>query len=397
MGGATKVQSQVRWSDYDIFKGNATVRKTCCFYFRHMKDLGMGKSGMEPMIMEEAQKLIATFSKRIGKVTSLKLQLNVSILNAMWHIMTGEILEYDDPRCKEIIEKFYIMMARSNAVTPLLMWPWLRYIIPKQSGYTNTKEATERVTELIEESYDWHLKTFDTNNMRDFTDIYINEMMIHKDDANSTFNREDGKHNYIVVMTNMFVAGSETTSNTINYTLWYLCKYPEVQKKLQEEIDTVVGKDRVPTMNDKASLPYMEAVVHETQRIVGLAYNGIQRVAKRHVKLGGYDLPKGTRLGTALYEIMHDPTYWKDPEVYLPERFLKDGKFQPDERFVAFGIGKRNCMGKTLAQIELLLFLSAFIQRFNFRFPAGYDPATFKDEVGFILTCPDYPIIIDER
>ena len=93
-------------------------------------------------------------------------------------------------------------------------------------------------------------------------------------------------------MSNLFVAGSETTSNTINYTIWYLCRYPEVQKKLQQEIDTVLGRDRPPSMEDKPSLPYLEAVVHETQRIVGLAFQGVPRMARRNMKLGGYDIPK---------------------------------------------------------------------------------------------------------
>lgn len=380
-----------------MFSGGQTWLEQRRFSHRHLKDLGFGRIGMEPLIMEEADKLKQVLNKRIGTVTSMKLQLNVSILNAMWHILTGETVAYDDPRCKEIIEKFYIMMARSNALSPLFIWPWLKYIVPNQSGYTNTKEANERVSELIEESYNKHLKSFDQNNLRDFTDIYINEMKKYENDANSSFNKENGIHNYITGMINLFVAGSETTSNTINYTLWYFCNYPEVQKKVQQEIDSVIGRNRAPSMDDKPNLPYLEAVVHETQRIVGLAFQGIPRVARRNLKLGGYDIPKGTRLITALYEIMHDQNYWGDPEVYRPERFLKDGKFQSDDRFVAFGIGKRNCMGKTLAQMELLLFLGVFVQNYSFSFPDDYDPKTFEDEVGFILTCPDYPIIINSR
>lgn len=151
-------------------------------------------------------------------------------------------------------------------------------------------------------------------------------------------------------------------------------------------------------MDDRADLPYLEAVCHETQRIVGLAFNGIPLEATRDTQLGGFDIPKGTRLQAAIYEIMHDPTYWKDPDEYRPERFLtQQGKFKPDQRFVAFGMGKRNCMGKALAQMELMLFLAVYLQHFNFSFPKGYDPNTFKSEVGLILTCPDYPIVIEER
>jgi len=367
------------------------------FSHRQMKDFGFGRTGMEPLIVEEAIKMKNVLTKRVGKPTSLKLQLNVSILNALWHILTGETMEYDNPRLNEIIEKFYIMMARSNTVGPASLFPWLKYVIPKQCGYTNTKEANDAVAKIIEDSLDKHLKTYDPGNKRDFTDVYISEMIKQKDNPDSSFNSINGKDNYICVMTNLFVAGSETTSNTINYTLWYLCNYPEVQRKIQEEVDTVIGRDTLPSYEDRSKLPYLEAVVHETQRIVGLAFAGIPRESKRAIKLGGYDIPKGTRLFTDIYQMMHNPDYWQDPHVYRPERFLQDGKFQPDKRFLAFGIGKRDCMGKVLAQMELLLFLSIFLQSFKFSFPADYDPSTFEDEVGFILTCPDYPIVIEER
>ena len=80
-------------------------------------------------------------------------------------------------------------------------------------------------------------------------------------------------------------------------------------------------------------------------------------------------------------------------------RFLDNhGKYQPHEKLVPFGIGKRSCPGKTLADTEIFLFVAAFIQRFQFSFPTGYQPpAEIKHEVGFVLVCPPYDIVIDER
>ena len=80
-------------------------------------------------------------------------------------------------------------------------------------------------------------------------------------------------------------------------------------------------------------------------------------------------------------------------------RFLdENGKYHPDEKLVPFGIGKRSCPGKTLADTEVFLFLAAFIQRFQFSFPKGITiPETITPEVGFILSCPSYDIVIEER
>ena len=380
-----------------MFADGSTWQEQRRFSLRQLRDLGFGKVGMEPLIIEEVQKCIQMLAKEAGNVTSLKLKLNVSILNALWHILTGEKLAYDDPKSKEIIQKFYIMMSRSNVVGALMLFPWLKHVMPDQLGYTNTKEANDEVADLILETYDYHMETFDGDNLRDFTDAYINEMAAQRDNTQSSFYGIKGKNNFIVNMTNMFVGGSETTSNTINYTLWYMCKHPEVQVKVHKEIDNVIGRDRMPSLEDRSKTPYLEAVTYEAQRITGLGFAGIFRVASRNTKLGGYDIPKGTRLAYGIYEIMHDPNYWSDPEDFIPERFIKDGKFHQDERFVAFGIGKRNCMGKTLALTELYLFLSALLQRFSFSFPNDHNPKQIEHEVGFILTCPNYPIILNER
>ena len=90
-----------------------------------------------------------------------------------------------------------------------------------------------------------------------------------ENDRTRQTNADNGRENFSVVMVNLFLAGSETTSNTLNFTLWYLCQHPHAQARLQAEVDRVIGPDRCPSMDDRADLPYMEAVCHEAQRIVG--------------------------------------------------------------------------------------------------------------------------------
>ena len=160
----------------------------------------------------------------------------------------------------------------------------------------------------------------------------------------------------------------------------------------------MVGRDRLPSLEDRPNLHYLQAVTHESQRISALAYGGIARIASKDTRLGGYDIPKGTRLNYAIYEMMNDPAYWEDPDKFRPERFMRAGKFQLDDRFIPFGIGRRHCMGKTLALDELFLFTTSFVQHFNFSFPPDYvPPDKLEPEVGVILYCPDYPIIFKER
>ena len=86
-------------------------------------------------------------------------------------------------------------------------------------------------------------------------------------------------------------------------------------------------------------------------------------------------------------------------KIFSNDRFLdEDGKYSPNEKLVPFGLGKRMCPGKTLADTEIFLFLASFIQRFRFSFPRDKElPREIEPEVGFILVCPSYDIIIEER
>jgi len=374
------------------------------FTLRNLRDFGFGKVSMEGLIQEEVEKCVEMLSQEAGKVTQLSLKLNIAILNALWKLLTGEKLDYDSSKSKEIVERFNEMFRNSNIGGLIRVFPWLKHIIPGYIGYTNMKKVNETVQAMVEESYKAHLDTFDPENIRDFTDAYIKQQLDSEHDDKSSFNGNRGKLNFISILTNLFAAGSDTTSNTILYTLWYLCKHPNVQTKLQEEIDSVVGKSRLPSLNDKPNLSYLEATLNEVQRIVGVAYMGIFRVAKTDITIGESSekkwlIPKNTIFTGALHEMMRDPDYFDNPTQFMPERFLgEDGKYKSHEKLVPFGIGKRSCPGKTLADTEVFLFVAAFVQRFQFSFPKGFQaPDEITPEVGFVLVCPSYDIVIEER
>lgn len=91
---------------------------------------------------------------------------------------------------------------------------------------------------------------------------------------------------------NLFIGGSETTSNTLNWALFYLSKDPELQDRAVAEIQTVIGNDRFPSLDDRPNTPLIEAIVMETHRISALAYNGIPRVANQDTTVGEYFIPK---------------------------------------------------------------------------------------------------------
>jgi hypothetical protein len=111
-------------------------------------------------------------------------------------------------------------------------------------------------------------------------------------DPKSSFHGKRGKENLFAGLVNLFVGGSETTSSTLNWALFYLAKHPEIQAKAVEEIATKIGHHRLPSLKDRPETPLIEAIVMETHRISALAFSGIPRLVTKDTKLGDYFLPK---------------------------------------------------------------------------------------------------------
>lgn len=142
-------------------------------------------------------------------------------------------------------------------------------------------------------------------------------------------------------------------------------KHPEVQAKVHEEIDRVIGRSQRPCMQDKMKLPYTEAVLHEIQRYIALLPSNLPHATVRDTKFREYIIPKGTTVLPLLSSVLHDCKEFPNPEKFDPGHFLdKDGSFRKTEYFVPFSIGKRACAGESLARMELFLFFTTILQHF---------------------------------
>ena len=140
------------------------------------------------------------------------------------------------------------------------------------------------------------------------------------------------------------------------------------QKRVQEELDNVFGRSSRPTLDTpKESLPYTHAVIEECYRKTSLAHTGVPHSALADLKVGDRIIPAGTIIIQNLYGIHHDPRYWDEPEKFLPERFLDaDGNFKGrGESLHPFGIGRRYCLGQSLAEKEFFLFFTGILHRFK--------------------------------
>ncbi|KAG2090009.1 cytochrome P450 [Suillus discolor] len=148
--------------------------------------------------------------------------------------------------------------------------------------------------------------------------------------------------------TTAIIASYETSAATLMIFSLAMVLYPEVQKRAQAEIDSVVGKERLPTFEDRASLPYIEAVLRETWRWQPVTPLGVPHATSSDDVYNGYFIPKGTIITYNTWGIARDEKRYPDASNFIPERFIdSDGALTSDDpaQYI-FGLGRRACPGR---------------------------------------------------
>ncbi|XP_060232279.1 cytochrome P450 3A1-like [Meriones unguiculatus] len=162
-------------------------------------------------------------------------------------------------------------------------------------------------------------------------------------------------------------AGYDTTSTTLSFILHSLATHPDIQKKLQEEIDSVLPNKASPSYDSVMEMEYLDMVLNETLRLYPIA-NRLERVCKKDVEIDGVFIPKGSIVMIPSYALQHDPQHWPEPEKFYPERFSKENKGSIDSYlYLPFGYGPRNCIGIRFALMNMKLALTKVLQNFSFQ------------------------------
>ncbi len=379
------------------------------FSLRHLRDLGFGKTSMAESLLEEINALSNLLRKYSDKPVTLHRTVNISVVGALWKMLVGESFEdLEDPGLAEVVRVVDESLKEQPKALSLLSQS-LPFsiaslpIIDKITGYKDRKDLMTLLQGLVSPYVEEHKKTMIEGEPRDFVDIYLSHVKSTKD-TESSFWGSGGYKQLQDVIIDLFMAGTDTTSTSIVWAILYLMHHPEIQTRVQEELDACYGPSALPDFSgSKKELPYTNAVISEIFRKTSLAHNGLPHRASAEVDLGnGMVAPANSLIWANLYGVHHDPTYWKDPDCFNPNRFLDDeGNFVPDERVVPFGVGKRVCLGQTLAEKEFFLFFTCLVKQFNFRrVPGetlpGYGLGVYP-AAGVVRECPPYRVLISDR
>ncbi|XP_074835869.1 25-hydroxyvitamin D-1 alpha hydroxylase, mitochondrial [Carettochelys insculpta] len=166
-------------------------------------------------------------------------------------------------------------------------------------------------------------------------------------------------------VTELLLAGVDTISSTLSWSLYELSRHPRVQEALHEEITGVMKGGAVPSAADVAQMPLLKAVVKEALRLYPVIPGNARVISDRDIQVGEYLIPRKTLITLCHYATSRDARFFPEPDSFRPERWLRKDAAHHPYASIPFGFGKRSCIGRRIAELEVYLALARILMHFE--------------------------------
>lgn len=341
----------------------------------------------------ELRRTIRYIRRRVGSAVNLGEQMFLTSMNVVTEMLWGrgasaEGEEERESRGREfrrVVAEITGQFAKPNISD---FYPGLaRFDL--QGIEKKVKGCAERFDGIFEKVIEQRMKMGGGGEERekDFLEVLLKM----KDEYEEV--EDDGQNKVSFSMTHlkallmdMVVGGTDTTSNTIEFAMAEILNKPKVLRNVQEELDTVVGKESIVEEHHIYKLPYLQAVMKETLRLHPVLPLLVPHCPSEFCVVGGYTIPKGTRVFINVWAIHRDPSIWANPLEFDPERFL-NGKFDfsgNNFSYLPFGSGRRSCAGIAMAERMVLFSLASILHSFDWKLPEG-EKLDLEEKFGIVL------------
>ncbi|XP_006839518.1 PREDICTED: cytochrome P450 1B1-like [Chrysochloris asiatica] len=329
---------------------------------------------LQDHVLSEARELVALMVRGCedGAFLDPRPLTVVAVANVMSAVCFGCRYSHDDAEFLGLLshnEEFGRTVGAGSLVDVL---PWLqRFPNPVRTAFRQFEQLNHNFSNFVLEKFLKHRESLRPGMApRDMMDAFIllaeKQATEESGDSGAKLDLEDVP----AVITDIFGASQDTLSTALQWLLVLFTRYPEVQARVQAELDQVVGRDRLPCMDDQPHLPYIMAFLYEAMRFSSFVPVTIPHATTTDASVLGYHIPKNTVVFVNQWSVNHDPVKWPNPEDFNPARFLdKDGFIDKNlaSNVMIFSMGKRRCIGEELSKMQLFLFISILAHQCNFR------------------------------
>ncbi|KAL1006139.1 hypothetical protein UPYG_G00068300 [Umbra pygmaea] len=334
------------------------------FTLTTLRNFGLGKRSMEQRILEEISHISSELERSSGSSMDPHHLFHLAASNIICSIIFGQRFQNDDSVFLTLIQVLQELTKESFGPWSML-YEILPILRPLPLPFWNAFHKCEQIRDFIGKIVTKHKRLRIAGEPRDLTDCYLDQID-KTDDVGSTFNDSQ----MVALLLDLFIAGTDTTSNTLRSAMLYLMINQDVQDKCHREIEKVLQGRADASFEDRHAMPYVQAMIHEVQRMSDTVPLSMFHTTCCDTQLQGYQLPKGTTVIPNLSSLLHEEGQWKFPHEFNPENFLNEnGEFVKPEAFLPFSAGSRVCLGEGLARMELFLILVTLLRRFQFIWP----------------------------
>uniref|UniRef100_A0A673UHR9 unspecific monooxygenase n=1 Tax=Suricata suricatta TaxID=37032 RepID=A0A673UHR9_SURSU len=279
------------------------------------------------------------------------------IYSFLWHVY--------DRKLEQIIivpGKFCIFTGFPLLFFFTVIFPFLTPVFEILNIWMFPKRVTEFFTKSVTRMKESRLKDKQKHRV-DLLQLMINSQNSEEIDTHKALSDLE-----LVAQSIIFIfAGYEATSTSLSFLVYELATHPDVQQKLQEEIDVTFPNKAPPTYDALVQMEYLDMVLNETLRLYPIG-GRLERVCKKDVEISGVFIPKGTVVMVPTYTLHRDPSLWPEPNEFHPERFNKKNKDSINPYiYLPFGTGPRNCIGMRFAVMNMKFAIVRLLQNFSFK------------------------------
>ncbi|XP_069419585.1 steroid 21-hydroxylase isoform X1 [Ovis canadensis] len=323
------------------------------------------RSSMEPWVEQLTQEFCERMRVQAGAPVTIQKEFSLLTCSIICYLTFGDkedTLVHAFHDCVQDLMKTWDHWS----IQILDMVPFLRFF--PNPGLWRLKKAIENRDHMVEKQLRRHKESMVAGQWRDMMDYMLQGVGRQRVEEGPGQLLEGHVHMSVV---DLFIGGTETTASTLSWAVAFLLHHPEIQRRLQEELDRELGPGAScsgVTYKDRARLPLLNATIAEVLRLRPVVPLALPHRTTRPSSIFGYDIPEGMVVIPNLQGAHLDETVWEQPHEFRPDRFLEPGA---NTSALAFGCGARVCLGESLARLELFVVLLRLLQAFTLLPPPG--------------------------
>nr|ATG29919.1 CYP76AA72 [Taxus chinensis] len=359
------------------FHKTSIIWGECGAQWRHLRRIAASElfnprrlADLQPLRRDQVFRTIRLIFEERGKAVDIghmAFNTSVNLLGNM--IFSSSLFDTHNPATVRFIDAVWKMMKLGGKPNWVDYFPFLRFLDPQglcRETAKHMKGMYDFADSCIHDRLAARSKNQGSNDSeKDYLDILLD------------FISEDftlvGVRGYIA---ELFIAGTETTTTTIEWVMAEFIRNPQKMKMVRRELDEIVGGNRRVEESDLDSLHYLHAAVKEIFRLHPTAPLLMPHKAESACKIGEFVIPKGSEVMVNVWAMGRDPAIWKEPLEFIPERFLEDENSKLEYKgqnyqLIPFGSGRRMCVGLPLASRMVHLVVASLLHSFEWTLPDG--------------------------